>query len=134
MRQPSLPYAPSYVGRSAWFVMLEALRAAVAHLGTKEVIYELNVAKSVLSEAINEREERKEGDKRWANEWTHVVLAMLEQRHNDTCDQLARTILEAQAALSSRFVIADTSDEPTPEEVEAAERVIAKAKKRRGAA
>jgi len=131
MRQPSLPYQPSYVGRIAWLAMLEALRAAVAHLGAKEVLFELNITKSVLSEAINEREERKEGDKRWANEWTHVVLAMLEQRHNDTCDQLARAILDAQIEVSSRFEVADVSDEPTDEQIANAERVIAAAKKRK---
>ncbi len=134
MRQLPLSYEPSTAGRAGWFVTLEALRAAVAHLGTKEVIYELNVQKSTFSEALGEREERKAGDARWAAEWTYVVLAMLEKRHTDTCDQLARAILESIAAMSSRFVIADASDEPTPEEIAAAERVLAKAKGRRRAA
>lgn len=134
MRQLPLVYKPSTAAREAWLLMLESIRAAVSHLGLKEVTYETDVAKTTLSEALNERVERKEGDKRWAAEWTLVVLAMLEQRHTDTCDQFASAILEAQAALSTRFVIADASDEPTDDEVAAAQRVIEKARKRKRAA
>ncbi len=129
MRQLPLAYRPSHTGREAWLVMLEALRAAVTHLGSKEVTHEIDVAKSTLSEALNEQ-----NNKRWAGEWTHIVLAMLDGQHTPTCDELAKKILDAQVALSSRFVVADASDEPTPEEISAAERVMAKVRARKRAA
>lgn len=129
MRQLPLSYDPAHAGVEAWQNELEAIRAAVNHLGVKEVTFKLDVAKSTLSEALNERNE-----KRWAASWTHVVLAMLASRHTDACDQLAKDIHVAQLATSLRFVVVDASDEPTPEEVAAAERVIAKVRGRKRAA
>jgi hypothetical protein len=122
-------YEPGDAGRRSWLVMLETLRAAVSHLGPKHVEHELDISKSTLSESLNEQR-----DRRWAGEWTHVVLAMLDRQHTPASDDLVRRILDAQAALSTRFVIADRSDEPTPEEVAAAERVIAKVRGRKRAA
>ncbi len=129
MLQLPFGYKPSYAGREAWLVMLEALRAAVTHLGSKEVVHELDVNKSTLSEALNEK-----SDKRWAGEWTHIVLAMLDAQHTKSSEELAKRILDAQVALSTRFAVVDASAEPTPEEIAAAERVLAKAKARKRAA
>jgi hypothetical protein len=93
--QLSLAYRPAHVGREAWLVQLEAIRAAVYHLGHKEVAYELDVAGSYLSDALNERDR-----KRWAAEWTLVVLAMLEQRRDGVSDALQLRILAASTELS----------------------------------
>lgn len=122
-------YKPGDAGREAWLTMLEVIRAAVAHLGPKEVEHELDVNKSTLSESLNEQR-----DRRWAAEWTHVVIAMLDRQHTKASDELIKRILDAQVALSTRFVIADASDEPTPQEIAAAERVIAKVRARKRAA
>jgi len=137
MRQLELTYPASYVGHTAWRGedddqiggALEVLSAAVEYLGRKDVIFELNIAKSTLSEA-----ERETNDKRWAAEWIFKVLAMLTLRGDDKSAQLQRELLEAIVRLAPRFVIADANDEPTAEEVDAAERVLAKAKRRRRAA
>lgn len=129
MLQPSLPYKPSYSGRESWLLMLEALRAAVAYLGPKEVQDACDVNKTTMSEALNEQR-----DRRWAGEWTHVVIAMLDRQHTAASDELVKRILAAEAALSTRFVIADASDEPTAEEIAAAERVMAKVRARKRAA
>ncbi len=129
MLQLPFAYKPGDAGRQAWLAMLETLRAAVNHLGPKDVGDELDVNKSTLSESLNEQR-----DRRWAAEWTHVVIAMLDRQHTKASDELIRRILDAQVALSTRFVVADASDEPTPEEVAAAERVLAKVRARRKAA
>lgn len=93
--QLSLSYRPAFVGREAWLLQLEAIRAAVLHLGHKEVAYELDIAGSYLSDALNERD-RKE----WKGSWTLVLLAMLEQRRDNVSDALALRILAAAAELS----------------------------------
>lgn len=111
--QLSLMYRPSHAGREAWQVQLEALRAAVAHLSAKEVSYELDVSCSQLSDAMAERDR-----KRWAGEWTLVVLAMLEAKHDEVADSLARAIIESHAALSA-FVLEERRA-LTPEERAAA--------------
>ncbi len=88
--QLSLGYKPAYVGAEAWQKQLEVLRAAVRHLGLKEVSFELDVSGSMLSDSLNERDR-----KRWAAEWTQVVIAMLSQRRDeigmDLCEQLCGT-------------------------------------------
>lgn len=129
MQQLPFAYEPGDAGRRAWLSMLEVIRAAVNHLGPKHVEHELDISKSTLSEALNEQR-----DRRWAAEWTHVVIAMLDRQHTAASDDFVRRILEAQAALSTRFVVADRCDEPTPEEVAAAERVLAKVRGRKRAA
>lgn len=125
MRQLALTYKPSHAGHEGWLIMLEALRCAVAHLGQKEVCFELDVAKSTLSEALNEK-----NDKRWAAEWTCKLLAMLTVRGDSDCARLGLSILDALAAMMPCYVVADANDEPTPAEIAAAESVLAKAKRR----
>lgn len=112
-----------------WEVLLSALAAAVDHLGLKEVAFKLDVAKSTLSDAKHDR-----NDRRWAQEWTLVVLEMLTDQYNETSNHLAKAILEAQAAVTRRFEVVALDDEPTPEEIAAAQRVIDRAKRRRKAA
>lgn len=111
--QLSISYRPSYTGGEAWQRQLIVLRTAVEHLGRKEVAYELDVSGSFLSDAMNERDR-----KRWAAEWTHVVLAMLCARHDDVSRNLVRQICEALVGATSLLI-----DEPidlTPEEEAAA--------------
>ncbi len=124
MRQLSM----SYDGKETWSQLLSALDNAVTHLGLKEVVYKLNVAKSTVCDALHDR-----NDRRWAQEWTLVVLEMLADLYSETGNQLARAILEAQAAATRRFYITD-DDGPTPEEIAAAQRVLDAAKKRRRSA
>lgn len=102
--QLSLTYRPAHVGAEAWKQQLEMLRAAVSHLGHKDVAYELDVAGSLLSDALAERDR-----KRWAAEWTLVVLAMLESRRDEVADDLARRILETPTALSP-FVLEERKE------------------------
>lgn len=128
MRQLALGYKPAHVAKSALEDLLAALQQAVLHLGLKEVTYELDVAKSTVSEALSGN-----SDRRWAHEWTLTVLAMLSARHNETCDRLARNIHDAEAAVSPRFSFVER-DEFSDEEIAAAERVLAAARKRKRAA
>src|SRR5574338_232172 len=114
MRQLSM----SYDGKETWSQLLSALDNAVTHLGLKEVVYKLNVAKSTVCDALHDR-----NDRRWAQEWTLVVLEMLADLYTETGNQLARAILETQAAATRRFYITD-DDGPTPEEIAAAQRVL----------
>lgn len=124
MRQLSL----SCDENTGWPALLAAIDDAVNYLGLKEVTFKLDVAKSTICDALKER-----NDRRWAQEWTCDVLKMLAARCNSTCDQLAKAILDAQAALTARFVVVE-DEEVTPEEIAAAERVLAIARKRRRAA
>lgn len=122
MRQMSLPSTD----KRPWDVLLLALDNAVTHLGLKEVTFKLNVAKSTLCDALKDR-----NDRRWAQEWTLTVLEMLVDQYNETSNQLARAILDAQAMVTRRFEIVAVDEGPTDAELEAAERVIAAAKRRR---
>lgn len=107
--QLSLTYGASHAGHESWLAELEVLRAAVTHLGHKNVSHEVDVAGSYLTDALNERDR-----KRWHSEWTHVVIAMLARSHDEVADDIARRILECQAALS-RYVV-DERKEMTPED------------------
>jgi hypothetical protein len=107
--QLSIVYDPTYVGREAWQRQLVVLRTAVEHLGRKEVAYSLDVAGTYLSDAMNERDR-----KRWAAEWTHVVLAMLHSRRDDTSRGLMRQL--AELGVSATPLVVDDSVEMTPEE------------------
>ena len=100
-------------------------RDAVTHLGLKEVTFKLNVAKSTLCDALKDR-----NDRRWAQEWTLVVLEMLVDLYTDTGNQFAKAILDAQALVTRRFVVVD-DEEVSAAEIAAAERVLAIARKRR---
>lgn len=125
MRQISM----SYDDRTPWARLLAALDNAVTHLGLKEVTFKLNVAKSTICDALHDR-----NDRRWAQEWTLEVLEMLVDRYSETSNQLARAILDEQAAVTRRFEVVAVDDGPTSEEIAAAERVLTAAKKRKRAA
>ena len=97
--QCSLVYAPSYSGREAWLAQLEVLRAAVIHLTPKEVIDQLDVSKSTLSQSLHEQ-----ADKRWAAEWTHVVKAMLAQRYDEVSIDLLRKLCDMDLTVTTYVV------------------------------
>lgn len=133
MAQLELNYSASYLGHKAWRGAederveggLAALNAAIEYLTRKNVIFELNVNKTTLSEALNES-----NDKRVAAEWLFKVLAMLTMKGDERCVQLQREILSAIMVVAPRFSLADASDEPTAEEIAIFERVSAKLKRR----
>ncbi len=97
--QLSLVYGAAHVAGETWALELEALRAAVSHLGLKEVCDVLDVNRSGLSDAMNERDR-----KRWAAEWTHVVIAMLVRRNDEIALDLVKQIVGARAAATPYFV------------------------------
>src|SRR5690348_1675368 len=111
-----------------WERLLSRLASAVDFLGLKEVAFRLDVAASTLSNAKQDKNER-----RWAQEWTLVVLEMLADRYDETANEIARAILDEQAAITRRFAVVLESEEPTPEEIRIAEKVLASRKKRRAA-
>jgi hypothetical protein len=107
--QVYLSFPAAYVGREAWLRQLDALRAAVKHLGPKEVAFELDCGGTQISDALNERDR-----KVWHAAWTHVVKAMLAAKHDETSQDLLRAIVEADVS-ATPFAIVD--DAPmTPEE------------------
>lgn len=112
--------------RTPWDLLLGTLSDAVYHLGYKDVLFELNVNKSTLSDAL-----RGQNDRHWRQEWTLKVLEMLVNRYSEASNQFAKAILDAQAVVTRRFEVVAIDDAPTDAEIEAAERVLAKAKKRR---
>lgn len=100
---------------------------AVHHLGVKEVVYRLNAAKSTVSDALGDK-----NDRHWRQEWTLVVLEMLADRYSETSNQYAKAIIDAQAAITRRFEVVSIDDAMTDEEIATLERLSAKAKKQRG--
>ena len=109
--QTALVYDATYTGHECWQSQLDLLRAAVLHLTPKEVLDKIDVAKSTLSEALHER-----NDKRWAAEWTHVIKAMLAKRYDDEVAQdLLRRLCEADVS-STPYAISD--DQPMTAEEE----------------
>lgn len=96
MSQLAISFDAAWAGREAWQSQLDVLRAAVTHLTPKEVLDTIDVAKSTLSEALHER-----NDKRWAAEWTHVIKAMLAKRYDDVSRDLLRKLCEFDVATTT---------------------------------
>lgn len=141
MQQLNLPSGDS--GRGAWERLLRVIHDAVYYLGIKDVVFELNAANSTVTSALTflrpkDAEDRKgeanKGDRHWRQEWTLRVLEMLADRYEETANQYIKSILDAQAAVTRRFEVVSIDDEPTAAEIEAAERLLMRAKKRRRAA
>ena len=114
MAQTNLAFGPAYEGRQAWEKQLEVLRAAVSYLVAKEVSDQLDTNRSTLSEALNEQRDRK-----WANEWTHVIKAMLAAKQHDdpVAADLLRRICQADMAAAPSVTTIEMTDEER-EEVE----------------
>lgn len=116
--------------QTPWDRLLLVLANAVAHLGHKEVVFRLNVAKSTVSDALGDK-----NDRHWRQEWTLVVLEMLADRYTETANQFAKAILDAQAAMTRRYSVVSDEDAMTEDELATLDRLTAKAKrlKRRAA-
>lgn len=109
-----------------WDRLRLVIENAVHHIGLKEVVFKLNAAKSTVSDALGDK-----NDRHWRQEWTLVILEMLADRYNETSNQYAKAILDAQAELTRRFEVIAIDEGPTQAEIDAAERVIAAAKKQK---
>lgn len=109
MSQLAITFDPAWAGREAWQAQLEVLRAVVTHLTSKEVLDKIDVAKSTLSEALHER-----NDKRWAAEWTHVIKAMLARRYDEVSVDLLRKLCDFDLATTT--LVVGEPRELTPEE------------------
>lgn len=112
--QVAISFPAGYVGQQAWARQLEALQSAVTHLGPKEVAWKLEIDGPRLSDALKERNQ-----KVWHPLWTHVVKAMLVERHEDEiAADILRAILEADVVYTP---FALTDDVPLTTEQENAE-------------
>lgn len=112
-QQVSLSFPAAYVGGDAWNRQLDVLRAAVKHLGAKEVAFELDVGGTQLADALNERDR-----KVWHARWSHVVKAMLVARRDDTATELLRALVDIDV-MTTPYAISEHV-ELTPEEEAAA--------------
>lgn len=121
-----LQMSMSYEDTTPWYRLLLVIEDAVNHLGQKDVVHELDIAKSTLSDALKDR-----NDRHWRQEWTLKVLELLANKYTDTANQYAKAILDAQALITRRFEVVALNEGPTDEEIAAAERVLDAAKKRR---
>lgn len=118
--QLNLPAPAAYAGGQAWNRQLEAIRAAVWHLGAKEVAYELDVSGTNLSDALHERER-----KHWHAKWTHVLKAMLAgKRGDEIASDLLRAIVEAD--VGAEFTIVNSVELSAEEEVVLLRRELSK--------
>lgn len=127
--QLSLTYRPAHLGGEAWQRQLAVLRAAVEHLGRKEVAFELDVGGSALSDALAERQGSDGRRRRWYAEWTAIVTAMLALRTDETAASLLKQLVEC-AAENTIFVV-DEEIDLTPEESSAVENFIGQLLRRR---
>lgn len=116
----------NYEDVTPWERLRLVIENAVMHLGQKEVVYRLNAAKSTVSDSLGDK-----NDRHWRQEWTLTILEMLRDRYTETANQYIKAILDAQAAVTRRFEVVALDDEPTDAEIEAAERLLARAKRRR---
>jgi hypothetical protein len=115
--------------QTPWDQLLLVIDNAVQHIGFKEVVFKLNAAKSDVSSALKDK-----NDRYWRQEWTLIVLEMLADRYNETSNQHAKAILDAQAAITRRFEIVSTDDAMTDDEIATLDRLSAKAKRLKRAA
>lgn len=121
-QQLPLGYPAAYVGREGWNQEIEAIRAAVRHLGLKEVAFACDVGGTHLSDAMNERER-----KVWHPHWTHTIKSMLERRHGDEiAAELLRAMLDADVSVTPQYVISEAVTLTPEEEAQALRRELAK--------
>lgn len=119
--QLMLVYAPAAEGSQTWSAELDVLREAVALLGLKEVCHEVN--RTLLCDAMAERDR-----KRWAAEWTHVIIAMLTRRADELAGDVLHALARARMGIAALDVV--ESLQLTHEE----ERVLAKLEEKRSKA
>lgn len=126
--QLAISYPADYVGKQAWERQRDALRAAMKHLGAKEVAFKLDTGHTHVSDALNGVER-----KVWHPHWTHIVKAMLASLHDDmTAREILRAICESEVDYTP-FALRDDDyvspeDEATWARVEAAKKRKARAR------
>lgn len=114
--QQEIAFSPSWSAGIAWKGddglggQLETIRAAVRHLGPKEVAWELKIDAQRLSDALHERER-----KNWYARWTHVLKAMLVARRDPTARELLRALVICDVA-NTPFEI-DEADELSSDDI-----------------
>ncbi len=119
-QQLALSYPAAYVGGDAWTRQLDVLRAAVKHLGPKEVAFELDVGGTQLADALNERDR-----KVWHARWTRVVKAMLVAKRDETASELLRALVDIDV-VTTPFAISEDVELTPEEEAQALRRELAK--------
>lgn len=131
MTQFSFVFNPLANGAETWQAELDALKTAVSLITVKELAHQLDVTRSAIDDALAERKTENGTEKRWASKWTHVLCAMLMQRGDQAALDALEKIVEAHT-LGTPFIVdeLDYSDA----EVEAAQRVVDNAKRRRARA
>lgn len=121
MGQTELRFGAASSGREIWERQLEVLRTAVLHLSHKDVVDQLDTNRSTLSDALSER-----NDRRWAGEWTPVVIRMLTERGDATSLDLLRQWADA-ALLGTPY---EAMEPLTPSERAAMESIAKKSRRR----
>jgi hypothetical protein len=121
--------ALSFDDSTPWERLRLVLDNACHYLGMKEVVFRLNAAKSTVSDSLGDK-----NDRHWRQEWTLDVLEMLRERYTETANQFMKAILDAQAEVSRRYEVIRPDEEPTDEEIEAAQRTLAKARRKKKSA
>jgi hypothetical protein len=114
-------YAPGAAPTTTWTDELEILCDAVAYLGLKDVCFELNTNKTLLLDAMKERDR-----KHWQAEWTHVVIAMLARRSDEIAGDLLFSLLRARMGVVAPAYEIVANDELTPSEQAEYDRLAAK--------
>jgi hypothetical protein len=74
--QTSGEFGPNECARAWWRKVLHAVRGAVDSIGHKELAFHLDIAPSLLSEALHERER-----KHFQLRWLPVVLMLSDELH-----------------------------------------------------
>lgn len=120
-------YAPGAAPTTTWTDELDVLREAVALLGLKDVCHELDANKTLVLDAMHERDR-----KHWQAEWTHVVIAMLARRADDLAAEVLRALVRARLGIVAAAFEIVAHDALTTEEAETLRRL--EAKKRRAEA
>lgn len=125
MGQLALVYKPATTGQQLHEAELAIIADGVACVGLKAFADELGVSRQAVSDAQAERDR-----KRWASEWTHVLIVMLMRRGDAAAVSIVRRLIEHRA-MGTPFFVVDESDVMTDAEVAAAERAAEKAKRQR---
>jgi len=123
--QLALVYKPATTGEQLHHDELAIIADGVACVGIKALADELGVSRQMVSDAQAERDR-----KRWASEWTCVLIVMLMRRADTTAVEIVRRLIEHRT-MGTPFLVIDEADAVTDAELAAAERVVERAKRNR---
>lgn len=125
MAQLALVYKPAATAEQLYIMERGILSEGVAHVGLKKFADEIGVSRQLVSDSVEERDR-----KRWAAEWTHVLIVMLTRQGDEIARDIVQRLIGVRA-INTQFVVTDVDDEPSPEEEQAIERYAEKVKRRR---